>query len=271
MQQNDGQKITEYYNKYKYRQIAFNKQIIKQIGLIVKRVSFKCKMKDFPCILYSASMQSASILASLIFGDFDLIDKNNKKISLKLSFMSMTEKKVISFFIDCKVIGSTIYKGNIKNLYMIALDYINMCPRDLILAIGNYLEKETNMEKRIYQRVVVTHQYKQGKDIQPSKSYLFISGKSRNCILSEISIFSAKVIIFGKSEEFIDKNTILIIKTIGINELGELIGVIKRCEAVDPDKGLLSLIIVFDQERIPPNYKMWVGEYIEHIALKYRK
>ncbi len=271
MHQNDNRKITEYYNNYKYRQITFNKHTIKQIGLVVEKVAFKCAMKTFPCILYSASMLSTSILANLVFGDFDLIEKNNKKISLKLSFMSMAEKKVISFFIDCKVIGSTLYKGKNKNLYMIALDYINKCPRDLILAIGNYLVKETNMEKRIYQRVVVTHQYEQGKDIQPSKSYLFISGKSRNCILSEISIFSAKVIIFGKSEEFIDKNTILIIKTIGIDGLGELIGVIKRCEVVDPDKGFLSLIIVFDQEKIPPNYKMWVGEYIEHVTLKFRK
>ncbi len=254
MHQNENEKITEYYEKYKYRQIAFNKSVIKEVGLVVERVAFKCKMKTFPCILYSASMQSASILANLVFGDFDLIEKSNKKITLKLSFFSKIEKRVISFFVDSKVIGSSIYKGSSKNLNLISIEYINKCPHDLIFSIGRYLDKESDMEKRIYQRVVVTHQYEQGNNIQPSKSYLYTDGKRRNCILSEISIFSAKVIIFGKAEEYINKRAILIIKTIGIKELGELIGVIKRCETIDPNKGLLYLIIIFDQEKIPPSY-----------------
>lgn len=269
--QNESQKIAEYYEKYKYRQIAFNKNVIRDIGLIAEKISFKCKMNNFPCILYAASMQSASIVANLIFNDFQLIQENNKKITLHLNLFSWIEKKVISFFIECKVIGSTIYKGSKKNMYLISLEYIKKCPWDLIFALGNYLEKETNMEKRIYQRIPVTHQYEQGRNIQPSSSFLFIGGKSKKCILSEISIFSAKLLLIGKPEEFLNKKAILIIKTIAIEELGELIGEIKRYEEIDTGKGLLSLIIVFDQESIPPNYKMWVGEYIEYIALKYRK
>jgi hypothetical protein len=103
------------------------------------------------------------------------------------------------------------------------------------------------------------------------ETFLFIEGKGKKCILNEISIFSAKVLIEGTPADFSRKRVILLMKMQSLKEMGEMVGIVTRCDIISEHEKLVSLIITFDQEAIPPQYKMWIGECLETIALKRKK
>ncbi len=42
-------------------------------------------------------------------------------------------------------------------------------------------------------------------------------------------------------------------------------GRIERCERVNREEGLYSVVVTFNQELIPPGYKMWLADCIDAI------
>jgi hypothetical protein len=145
-----------------------------------------------------------------------------------------------------------------------------MPPDDLIHIIGTFFARRENVESRIHERIVLNQVLENSMGINPMESFLFIDGNGKKCILSEISIFSAKVIIHGSVEDFRKKNCLLIMKADSIEGMGEMVGVIDRVDEISSNAQLLSVIIVFDQDAIPPLYKMWIGECLETLA-RHRK
>jgi hypothetical protein len=261
------QQLSAYYNNFKEQYIVFNKAVINNIGLIAQKTTLKCINDYFPCIFYISSMLDSKILIQVNALFFEQLKKANNKVSLRLSFKHPDTRKEISFYIHSKVTSYSKYQGNKPDLFFISLTFLSKPPDDFIDIIGRYINQQTEKQKRIYERIVVSDENKTDLGIQPLETFLFLEGNAKKCILTEISIFSAKIIIHGSPSEYFKKRVILLMKVESLKEMGEMVGIVERCEEVSSDKDLISLIINFDQEAIPPTYKMWIGECLEIIKL----
>ena len=260
-----------YYNAFKSKEIVFNKDVIKSIGLNVNKVILKCGSTSLPCILYQSSFQNAKILLEAPPLFFQTVKKMNNVLSLRLAFINLESGKPISIFIHTKLSRYTPYNSVKPNIFVLSLEYINKPPDDFITTIGKYLEKLDCNEKRMQQRIVISEKNQTNFGLQPMETFLFTEGKGKKCILTEISIFSAKVLIHGIPHDYMKKKVLLLMKAEALKEMGEMVGEVVRYEYLNEDKNFMSLIVVFDQETIPPKYKMWVGQCLEAIKLNQYK
>jgi hypothetical protein len=268
MGDNTAQKIHFYYSRFSDREIIFNTDVIASTGLLPVKVSIKCLSETYPCILYVSSMIGARILVEAKVFMFDFIKKANNNVSLRLFFLEHGLGKEISFFIHSKVKSHNKYQGNKPNLFFMNLEFLNKPPDDFILILGGHIENESKMERRFQERIVINDTNQLEFGIQDVDTFLFIEGKGKKCVLNEISIFSAKVLMEGLPEDYMNKRVILLMKAQALKEMGEMVGEVTRCDTISKVENLISLIITFDQEAIPPVYKMWIGECLEAIKLK---
>ena len=271
MKDSESRKITYYYETYSKYEVVFNHSVIAATGLIPSKISLKCSNESYSCILYLGSMREVKILILSKAFLFENIKKANNKVTLRLFFFHPETKKEISFFIQSKVRNYNKYHGSNPHLYLLTLKYLYDPPHDFILILGKHIEKEAQKEKRYQERIVINDTNQLEFGIQPMETFLFISGKGKKCILNEISIFSAKVLIEGIPTDYLKKRVILLMKMETLKEMGEMVGIVTRCDIISLEENLVALIITFDQEAIPPQYKMWIGQCLESIALKRMK
>ncbi|MBN2443316.1 MAG: hypothetical protein JXJ04_18290 [Spirochaetales bacterium] len=271
MNEPESRKIAHYYNEYSDYDVVFNHSVIASTGLIAQRVSLKCLNESYPCILYLGSMKVVKILLLVKAFFFEHLQKANNKVILRLFFMHPDSKREISFFIQSRVKNYDKYHGSNPQLYLFSLEYLYRPPDDFILILGKHIKKETENEKRFQQRITINDTNQLEFGIHAMETFLFISGNGKKCILNEISIFSAKVLIEGLPEDYMNQRVILIMKMEELKEMGEMVGIVTRCDIISRQEHLVSLIITFDQDAIPPLYKMWIGQCLETIALKQKK
>lgn len=264
-------RLNQYFDEYKNHSITFNQKVIKDLGLIAQDITLKCCGIKLSCIIYSSSLCNAKVLIKLTTEQIQHIQRKRGVVSIEFSFKTQEDKNNITFYINSKITDISEYNQDNKGLYFCLLDFTNRAPDDFINILGSHIFKQLNLHKRAEKRFVLNKKYSPLAKNRAQENFLFIAGSGKRCILTEISIFSAKVLFVGNIKKISAKsNAMLIIKYKGLDGVGEMIGYIERVEEVSKDEGLLSLVIMFDQEAIPPTYKLWIAEYLESVNVKKR-
>ena len=262
-------KSDDFYDKYKDFDITFNQNIIDSLGLVTDQISFKCGGDKIPCIIYSSTMAGARLIAKLEEPFFAVLRKQRNTLVLRYTFHINNQKQDISFIINSKLKNYNKYNSDKKNYYFLNVEYINKPPDILIDIIGTHITEQISSQKRMEERIVLSSGNEEALGLKIMENFLFISGNGKKCVLTEISIFSAKVLINGKNGDFIPgARVLLLMKAKGLEGVGEMIGSIDRVELINESEGFYSVIITFNQEMVPPTYKLWIAECIELIKIK---
>ena len=141
-----AQKLNQYYDNYKKKEIAFNKSIIKLLGLETKKVFLKIKGDTWPCILYSCSMSNAKIIINLDNSGFEEIKKAKNFVNLRLSFFPAESKSPIMFFVPSIVKGYNVFNIKItgQTPFLMTIEFSQKPPDDLIEILGKVFEINEN-------------------------------------------------------------------------------------------------------------------------------
>ncbi len=262
-------RLNQIYDDHKNHNITFNQSVVKDIGLMTQDIAIKCCDVKLSCIIYSSSLCNAKILVNFTTDQLNYIKRKRGSISMKFSFQPKNEKNAITFYINSKITEVNEYNQEDNDLYFCLLDFSNRAPDDLINILGSHIVKQLNQHKRAEERFILNKEHTTLAKNRTQENFLFIAGNGKRCILTEISIFSAKVLLVGNVKDISAKlNAMLIIKYKGLEGIGEMIGNIERVEVVSEDEHLLSIVINFDQDKIPPAYKLWISEYLEFVNVK---
>lgn len=254
--------VQNFYDTHKNYDVILNQEIIDSLGLVPSQLSLKISKTTVPCIIYSTSMVSSRIIVELNQINYEKL-RNNAEISLRFTFYIKHQKQTISFYINSKIISCEEYDSEKPDLYFILLEFTKTPPTVFIEILGTHIKDQLLLQKRSQKRVIIGSG---NNNMDPGliEAFLFIAGNGKKCVLTEISLFSAKLLASGKDDDFIKgTNVLLLMKTKKLEGIGEMLGNIERVEVINKDEGLYSIIIVFDQDKIPPTYKMWVAECIE--------
>jgi len=255
------QKLEQYYEKYKDKEIAFNKSIMNITGLEPKKLFLKIKGEDIHCIIYSCSMSGAKILVNLTQRDFENIRIAKNIVSIRFSFINREKKDSIVFFVSGLITTYKSFETKNNNLYLVTIAFNKKPPEDLIEILGRTIEISENIEKRRDVRIELTSENLKELGLLSNNAHVSIEGIIKSCIIKDIS-FSGALIIFqhNKVDGLKNKRVALNLKTYD-NQLLLLNAEIVRCEFIANRNDIVSAGIQFNTETIPSIYKELINNY----------
>lgn len=263
-----SQKLEEYYNKYKEKDIAFNKSVMTLTGLEPKKIFLRIKGDDIHCIIYSCSMTGAKVLINLTQKDFENIRMANNTVNLRFSFANREKKNSIVFFVTGNVTTYKNFETQNNKLYLLSIAFSKKPPEDLIEILGKTIEISENIERRKDVRIELSNTTIKEIGLLSNNAYITIDGFIKNCIVKDISFSGALIIFQGDNlESLINKKITLNLKTYD-NQILLLVSEIVRAEFVSNLKSIISAGVKFDIDKISSLYKEMLNNYFKKIEQK---
>ncbi|MCD6120861.1 MAG: PilZ domain-containing protein [Spirochaetales bacterium] len=259
-----SQEIIRYYEQYKDIEVTFNKHVIQATGLLTKQVFLKCLGQQWPCIIYSSSMLSAKVIASLKSTHFETLKKAHNLVNLRLSFKISEKEDPISFFVSTKTAGFNKYNKENPDIYFITLNFTQRPPDNLIEMLGKLLEANINAKKRKDKRILITPESIRKLSLKGKEAFIYVESIPRKCIIRDLSFSGAKVLLFGIAKFLINKKAVLRIAFEDIKQPVEIAGEIIRFEPVEGRKDIAAVAIHFNEDKVPMEYKIRINDYLKH-------
>ncbi len=257
-----SQQITKYYDLFRSFDVTFSKEVIRATGLLPQHVHLKCMGEQWPCVLYTTSLQGAKIISSVKPALFDKIRKANNLISLRFSFRDPGKNDPVTFFVAAKVMGFAPYNRGAGDLQAMTLQYTQRPPDPLIEILGRLLEANVNSSRRREDRILITRDSVRRLGLLTKDTVLTIQGVPRKCILRDISFTGVKVIIVGIAKFLVSKPCTVRIEIEDPRSTFDIRGSIVRSEPVEGRKDLAAVAIEFEPAAVPMTFKMHLNDYL---------
>ncbi|MBI9105351.1 MAG: PilZ domain-containing protein [Spirochaetales bacterium] len=257
-----GQQISNYYQQFGEVEISFNKEVIRATGLQTRNNLLKCKGEYWPCFVYSTSMRTAKIVASVKSDFFNNVKEANNLVLLQLSFKQADKTSPLILRISAKMAGLTSYGEANSGLSLITLAFTQRPSDDLIIILGRILESNLNSKKRREERIIINDLVIRKLGLKSKNIIVLIENIPRKALIRDISFSGSKLIIVGLAKFLVNKAIILRLE---IEETGTSLnipGKVLRFEPIENRKDIASIAIQFDETKLPIEYKLLVNDYI---------
>ncbi len=260
-----GQQLLKYYNNYKEKQISFNKQIIRVLKLMPREVYLKCHGDQFPCVIYSASMVAAKVVANLGQTAMQKLRRANNTVALRFAFGREDKSEPLFFFVAGKITNYTFYNASMPDLYFLTVEYTAKPPDDLIELLGKILEANANFERRKEDRIDINPAAIKALGLESKEAAIIVNEQAKRCIIRDLSFSGAKVLLLGTGEGDVGKTVILQPSFISERTKVLVPGTAVRYEEVVGRSDIGALGIRFLEDKIPMSYKMILNGYLRNM------
>ncbi len=258
-----SQQISRYFDLYKQIDVSFTKQVIHAVGLLPRHVYLKCSGEAIPCIVYSSSMVGAKVIANLKATTFQTIRQANNSVSLRYSFRLPDKPDPLAFFVSAKVGGFNPYSKTNPDLHFVSLSYTQKPPDDLIEILGELLEANINAKRRKEARIEINPASMKTLGLDNREARIYIEGVPRKCIVRDLSFSGAKVLLQGLAKFLIHKQAGLHLTFENGKTPATLPGKVIRVEEVQGRKDIAAIAVLFEEEKVPMKYKMYINTYLK--------
>jgi hypothetical protein len=255
------QQLSRYYEQYRTTDVTFNKQVISAVGMVPKGVYLKTLDRQIPCMVFSASMSSARVIAGIPAAVMTAFKQANNRLALRWCFKLPDKVEPITFFVTCRPTGFTHYAVQGPDVNFVTLEYTQRPPDDLIQIIGSLLEANFNAQKRRDERIIVNPETMKKLGLESREAILVVDGKERKCVLRDMSFSGARVIVTGKAEVFLNRTANLRL-TIGDQAPDITISAtVRRVDEVGGRKDILTVGLEISGDP-PMSYKLLINSYV---------
>jgi hypothetical protein len=256
-----SQKITLYFERFKDISVTFTKEIIQVTGLLTQQIHLKCGNDFWPCVVYSASFESAKVVANAKTGLVAKLQSTNNFVNLRFCFRTPGETNAVTFFIAGRVLATAPY-GNSQDVNMFTIQFSNRPPDDFIEIIGRVLDANVNSTKRKEVRIALNADNLRRLKIMSTETSVFIEGVPRKCILRDISYSGTKIIMLGVAKFLMLKDAVLRIDFEDPRVSFIIKGKIVRAENVEGKKEMIALGLNFDEASVPMGFKIRLNDML---------
>jgi hypothetical protein len=255
------QQLTRYYEQYKTTDVTFNKQVIAALGLVARGVYLKILDRQLPCMVFSSSMASARVIASVPSAVMLSLKQANNRLALRWCFKLPEKVEPITFFVTCRPTGFTHYAMQGPDVHFVTLEFTQRPPDDLIQILGSLLEANVNAQRRKDERIIVTPETLKKLGLESREASILLDGKNHKCVLRDLSFSGAKIVVSGSAEAFSSKS--LSLKFARSEQVPEmsLPAVVKRVDEVGGRKDILAISLEYSSDT-PMSYKLLINSYV---------
>jgi len=257
-----SQQLTRYYEQYKTTDVTFNKEVITALGLVARGVYLKIQDRQLPCMVFSSSMASARVIASVPSAVMLALKQANNRLALRWCFKLPEKVDPITFFVTCRPTGFTHYAAvQGPDLHFVSLEFTQRPPDDLIQILGSLLEANSNAQRRKDERIIVTPETLKKLGLESQGAALLVEGKSHKCVLRDLSFSGAKVVVSGSAEAFSNRSVSL--KFSRSDQVPEMTlpAAVRRVDEVGGRKDFLAVSMEYSSDP-PMSYKLLINSYI---------
>ncbi|ADK81705.1 PilZ domain-containing protein [Sediminispirochaeta smaragdinae] len=257
-----SQQINRFYQHYREIDVTFNKDVIRATGLLAKHIFLKFLGSQIPCIIFSASMTGAKVIANISSETFERLRQANNLVSLRLSFQESDKNDPLAFFVASKISGFNPYNKEHPTLNFVNLEFTQRPPDDLIGILGTLLEASVNSKKRKEERIQIDANSIRKLGLTSKAGQLRVESIPRPCIIRDLSFSGAKVVVSGVAKFLLGKECHLHLETVEQRAFN-LPATIVRSEEVEGRKDLTAVAIQFLEEQTPIEYKVMLNDYMK--------
>jgi hypothetical protein len=253
-----NQQLARYFEEYGEQEITFTRQVNQIIGLLPKYVYLKCQADALPCILYSSSMRGAKVIANLRVQSLRMLQQSSGALALRFCFAREGGAAPLAFFVSARLTAQTAYNRETPELYFLSLEYTHRPPDDLIEILGGLLEASGNAQKRAEERIEVTPASMKHLGLEAREAALTVGAVEGRCLLRDLSFSGAKVLVYGKAEDFLEKQVLLRPAFADPKTQVSLSGRVLRWEGMANREDIGAIAIRFE-EGVPMQYKLAIN------------
>ena len=255
-----GQKVKNYYDRFRDIDVTFSKEVIQVTGLLTKQVHLKCGNDIWPCALFSSSLSGAKVVINVKTGLLEKLQSVNNAVSLRYCFKLQEKGSPLTFFVPSRVIGHEPYRGS-EEILLLTLQFTNRPPDNLVDIIGRLLDANINFTKRKEERVLLTDENLRKLKLASRDSSAYIQDVPRRCILQEISFVNARLVMLGVPKYLMDKEAAVRFDFEDPNESFLLRGMFTNAEYIPDKKEMVTLTLDYSEAAIPMGYKIRINEF----------
>jgi len=256
-----SQQLTRYYEQYKTTDVTFNKQVITALGLVAKGVYLKIQDRQLPCIVFSSSMASARVIASVPGAVMAAFKQANNRLALRWCFKLPEKVEPITFFVTCRPTGFTHYAVQGPDVQFVTLEFTQRPPDDLIQILGSLLEANANSQRRKDERITITPETLKKLGLESREAAVLVEGASHKCILRDLSFSGAKVVVSGSAQAFTDKDVSLKFTRSEQTPEMTLSAAVARVDEVGGRSDILAVSMRYTSDP-PMSYKLLINSYV---------
>ena len=254
-----GQKVKNYYDRFRDIDVTFTKEVIYVTGLLAKQVHLKCGNDIWPCALFSSSFSGAKVMVNVKTGLLDKLKAVNNTVSLRYCFKLKEKGSPITFFVASRVTGYAPYRGS-DEILLLSLQFTNRPPDYLIDIMGRLLDANVNFAKRKEEQISLTDENVRKLKLVSRDSSASIQDAPRRCFLQEVSFVSAKLVMLGVPKYLLDKEAV--VRFDFEDESFAIKGKFTSVEYVPNKKEMVRLTLSYNEEAIPMSYKVRVNDFL---------
>jgi hypothetical protein len=256
-----SQQIARYYEQFGTTEVAFNKQVIDATGLFPRHVFLKIAEQQWPCVIYASSMAGARVIAGVKADFYESLRQSNNHAALRYCFKLPDKADPIFFFIPSKISGYTQYNPKNPDVQLIAVEFTQRPPDDLIEVLGTLLEASANAQKRKDERILLTPESLKKLGLDGKESSVTLQGNPRKCIVRDLSFSGAKVIMAGIAQSSASAQVTLTLSRLDSSEALAIPAEILRVENVEGRADIAVLALQFAGDP-PIAYKLMINSYL---------
>lgn len=263
-----SQQIARYYTQYQTAELTFTKEVTAVMGLIPKQVHIKCLGYHWPCIIYSSSMVGAKIIANVPPSLKDALAKAKNVIQLRFAFTIEDKQDPLALFVGARVTGQSSYGEQGGALNLLALQYSQRPPDDLIERLGRVLESGTFYQQRRDERIALTPETIKRLRMVPHGTRISVDNVPRKGLLRDISLGGAKVLMHGVPQFLINRSIVLTVQFEDPEETIHVPGTIVRFEPVQDRTDIAAFAIQFSEADVAVAFKVRISDVLRLIKPK---
>jgi hypothetical protein len=256
-----SQQLARYFDHFHTREVTFTRQVISATGLVARNVFLKILDRQVPCVILSSSMDGARVIASVTPVIQKALAQANNRTSLRWCFKLPDRTEPIAFFVTCTPtdIRQSGNPGG-PDVNVVALQFSQRPPDDLITIIGTLLEANDNAHRRKEERIIVTPEAIRKMGLETREVVLTVDGAPHKCVLRDISFGGAMVLTRGPAARFLGKTATLVLahgtRAVDIS----LSAAVRRVEEVGGGKEILAVSLEYTAEA-PLAYNLMINSF----------
>lgn len=261
-----SQQLSSYYELYRSIEVTLTKDVSQLLGFLQEHVALKLLGSQWPCLVYSTSLEGAKIILNLKPDQIEKLRAGSNLVALRYGFRVPDKSEPVTFFANGKIKGYNRYNSTSNNdLYFMTVEFTQRPSDDLIEILGRFLEANVNSQKRRDVRVPVNEAVIKKIGFTSCNAIVAVEKVDRKCLIRDLSFGGALILIPGVAKFLLNRSAVLRLVLEENAQVLFLSGKFVRVEPVEGRRDITQAALQFDDATIPHAYKLKMNDALRNV------
>lgn len=261
-----SQQLTSYYELYRAIEVTLTKDVSLLLGFLQDQVALKLLGSQWPCLLYSTSLEGAKIILNLKPDQIEKLRSGSNLVSLRYGFRVADKTEPVTFFASGRIKGYNRYNSSSNNdLYFMTLEFTQRPSDDLIEVLGRFLEANVNSQKRRDVRLPVSEATIKRIGFASCNTIVAVEQVDRKCLIRDLSFGGVLILIPGVAKFLQGRVAVLRLVLEETGKVLQIPGKFVRVEPLEGRRDITQAALQFDEATVPHSYKLKINDALRAI------